>query len=520
MATTQRAVVIGSGFGGLSAAAHLARRGFAVTVLEKNGWVGGRARELERDGFRFDMGPSWYWMPDEHDRWFRQFGVDRRDYYAIHRVDPSYRCYFGDVAPGEYRNVVDLPADREAAKAVFERYERGAGDTLEKYLDDCARKYEFAMNSFIYKNYYSIFDFVNRAVLTHLPMLNILQSYGGRVARRFRHPYLRRMLEFPVVFLGSDPKRTPAMYTLMNHIDFNLGTWYPDGGFGAVVRAMQRVAEAQGAVFHFNQEAVRIELDDARRVRAVVTRDAAGAEQRHEADVVIANADYHHVERDLLPEEARSISQRRWRRAALAPAVLNFYLGFDRPLDEFKHHTFFFDSDWDEHFDAVYRNPRWIDDPLFYLHVPSRTDPSCAPPGQEAAFVLIPIAPGLPDSSERRQVYLDRALTRMEERTGKPLRRHLVFTESMSVSDFSADYNAFRGNAFGLGQTLFQTAWFRHANRSKKVPNLYFAGQYTVPGTGTTMSMISGEVATERILHDIGGGSALPSTTGETTLHA
>lgn len=276
---------------------------------------------------------------------------------------------------------------------------------------------------------------------------------------------------------------------------------------------MQQVAEAQGATFRFNQEVVAIEVEKSRGGRrpgqatGVRVRDASGAEERIEADIVVANADYPHVENTLLPREYQSIGEKKWKRAALAPAVLNFYLGFDRQLDEFAHHTFFFDSDWETHFDAVYANPRWIDDPLFYLHVPSKTDSAAAPQGHEAVFLLIPIAPGLPDSSERRQVYLDHALTRMEQRTGRNLRRHLVFQESMSLSDFSTDYNAYRGNAFGLGQTLFQTAWFRAANRSRKVGNLYYAGQYTVPGTGTTMSMISGEVVADRIRHDQGGNT-------------
>ena len=512
------AIVIGSGFGGLSAAAFLAREGYSVTVLEKNSWVGGRARVLERDGFRFDMGPSWYWMPDQHDRWFEQFGVSRKDYYTIHRVDPAYRAYFGDVVPGESRNVVDMPMNREGIHEVFERFEPGSAHVLERYLEGCRKKYDFAMRSFIYKNYYSIFDFINGAVVANLPLLNILQSYGGRVRRRFRHPYLRRMLEFPVVFLGSSPTSTPAMYTLMSHIDFNLGTWYPEGGFGAVVRAMQDVAEQQGATFLFEHEVTAINVEPRRpgartgRASSVSIRRPDGSEGRIEADVIVANADYPHVERELLPGQYRSISDRSWDKAALAPGVLNFYLGFDRHLDEFAHHTFFFDTDWERHFDAVYEHPRWINDPLFYLHIPSKTDRSCAPAGHEAMFLLIPIAPGLDDSPERRQVYLDHALTRMEALTGRKLRSHLMFQESMSIRDFSADYNAYKGNAFGLGQTLFQTAWFRAANRSKRVDNLYYAGQYTVPGTGTTMSMISGEVATERIRHDWSGGRGVGAT--------
>lgn len=491
-------VVIGSGFGGISAAAWLAKGGYTVTVLEKNSWVGGRARVLEAEGFRFDMGPSWYWMPEEHDRWFRELGADRRDHYDLHRVDPSYRVYFGDIVPGEERNVVDVPADRAGARAVFEQYERGAGAALDRYLADCARKYRIAMSSFIYRNFYTVFDFVNWAAIRNSPRLHLLQSYSGRIRRFFRHPYLRRMLEFPVVFLGSEARRTPAVYTLMNHIDFDLGTWYPHGGFGAVVQAMQRVAQGLGVSFEFNAEVTAINVE-AGTARSVTVTQADGTTREVAADVVVANADYPWVEDTLLPEKYRSISPRRWEKAVLAPAVMNYYLGFDRPLDEFAHHTFFFDSDWDEHFDAVYNNPRWIDTPLFYLHVPSRTDRTCAPEGKEAMFLLVPVAPGLEDTEEQRQAYLDHTLARMEARTGKALRAHLVFQRSMSLSDFQRDYHAYRGNAFGLGQTLFQTAWFRPANRSRKVQNLYFAGQYTVPGTGTTMSMISGEVAAERI---------------------
>ena len=498
----KRALVIGSGFGGLSAAAFLARDGYRVEVLEKNDWVGGRARVLEKDGYRFDMGPSWYWMPDQHDRWFEQFGESRGDFYDIRRIDPSYRVYYGDAVPGEERNVVDIPADREGACAVFERYEPGSGAALERYIADCRRKYRFAMDSFIYKNYYSIFDLVNWRVISNLPGLNMLQSFGGRVRRRFRHPYLRRILEFPVVFLGSSPKRTPAIYTLMNHIDFDLGTWYPEGGFGTVVGSMQKVAERQGAVFRFNHEVTEIDVERVgRKVRAtaVHVKRPDGAVERIEGDVIVANADYHHVEADLLPRPYRSISHRRWKNVSLAPAVVNYYLGFDRELDEFVHHTFFFDADWETHFDAVYGRRRWIDDPLFYIHLPSKTDPASAPAGHEAMFLLIPVAPGLDDTPARRERYLEAALSRMESLTGRPLRPHLVFQEGVSLADFERDYHAFQGNAFGLGQTLLQTAWFRAANRSKRVEKLYFAGQYTVPGTGTTMSMISGEVAAMRI---------------------
>lgn len=497
----KRVIVIGSGFGGISAAAYLARQGYEVVVLEKNGWVGGRARDLSVQGFRFDMGPSWYWMPEEHDRWFEEFGVSREEFYSVRRVDPSYRVYFGDTLPGEERNVVDVPADRAGARAVFERYQPGGGEALDRYLADCAQKYEIAMRSFIRKNFYTVFDFINWTAIRNIRRLNLLQSYGGRIRRFFSHPYLQKILEFPVVFLGSSAARTPAVYTLMNHIDVQLGTWYPEGGFAGVTRAMRKVAEAQGAEFRFDHEVTRIVVK-AGRATAVEVRTGSGETRTESADLIVANMDYPCVEQRLLPRDYQSVPDERWDKATLAPAVVNWYLGFNRRLDEFEHHTFFFDAPWDEHFEAVYEDPRWIDNPLFYLHVPSRTDPSCAPEGHEAVFLLVPVAPGLEDTEERREFYLERALDRMEARTGRSLREHLVFRQSMSLDDFSRDYHAYKGNAFGLGQTLFQTAWFRMANRSRKVRNLYYAGQYTVPGTGTTMSMISGEVVAERIRQD------------------
>ena len=503
----KRVAVIGAGFGGISAAAYLAQAGYDVTVYEKNGWVGGRARVLDRDGYRLDMGPSWYWMPAEHDRWFADMGVRREDYYAIHRVDPSYKVYYGDSLPGERDNVVTVPADFAAAQALFERYEPGAGRRLGLFVEQARRKYEFAMSGFIYRNFDSIFDMVNGTLVRNLHRLNLLGTYRGLIGRYFRYPYLRKILEFPVVFLGSYARKTPAVYTLMNYIDFGLGTWYPDGGFGRVVRAMQEVAESKGAKFVFDAEVCAVRGSEnagtrsaggPRLCRSIVVRDADG-EREVPADIVVANADYVHVEDALLEPVDRSVDAASWARRTFAPAVLNYYVGFDRKLPFFEHHTFFFDTDWDDHFDAVYGKPRWPEDPLFYLHIPSITDPAVAPAGHEAVFILVPCAMGLDDTDEVRERYFDRVMERMERLTGEKLREHIVFRQTMSIREFTADYHAYRGTAFGLGQTLFQTAYFRPTNRSPKLANLYYASQYTVPGTGTTMSMISGKLAAMRI---------------------
>ena len=459
------------------------------------------------------MGPSWYWMPTEHDRWFTDMGVRREDYYDVHRVDPSYKVYYGDSEPRERENVVTVPANFDMAKAVFERYEPGAGAKLEAFVDQARRKYEFAMSGFIYRNFNSLLDMVNGALISNLRRLNLLKSYRSLIEKYFTHPYLRKILEFPVVFLGSYAARTPAVYTLMNYIDFGLGTWYPQGGFGRVVEAMKEAAEAKGARFVFNTEVTGLRGGrDA--LREVVVR-SNGKDQVVVADVVVANADYVHVENVLLQPEHRSMPYKRWANRTFAPAVLNYYVGFRRKLPFLAHHTFFFDTDWNDHFDAVYGNKRWPENPLFYLHIPSMSDPGCAPEGKEAMFILVPCAMGLPDTDELRERYFSLVMDRMERLTGESLRDDIEFRQTMSIRDFVTDYNAHQGTAFGLGQTLFQTAYFRPANRSRKVPNLYYTGHYTVPGTGTTMSMISGKLAAMRIgLEWPGEGISAPPEPG------
>lgn len=510
--TKEHAVVIGSGFGGLSAAAHLAHAGFRVTLLERNNWVGGRAKVISGGGFTFDTGPSWYWMPEEHDRWFRELGFDRRDFYSLTKLTPSYRIFFGDSEPGEPANIVDLPGDPEGSAALFDRYEPGAGDILREHLKEAQGKYELSMRNFVYKNYRSLRDMVNRQSLGNVGLLQMHRSFAGVVRSRFSHPFLRKILEFPVTFLGSAAERTPAVYTMLHYVDHVLGTWHPEGGYGRVAASMRQVCERLGVEFRLESEVTAIR-SAAGKVERVEYRHR-GATETLAADLVISDADYAQVELNLLSDHDRSISKKQWERKAISPTVMRFFLGFDKKLPFLKQHTFFFDTDWQKHFDAVYRNPGWVEKPLFYVHAPSVTDPSVAPAGHESFYVLIPFAPGLEDDAELAERYYNGVMDRIEELSGENLRKHQVFRQDIKISDFKQCCNAYKGAAFGLGQTLLQTAYFRPTNKSRKLDNLYYCGMYTTPGTGVTMSTISGVMTAQRILEE----RDMPATVGTASL--
>lgn len=487
-------IIIGGGFGGLSTAAFLARGGANVTLLEKNPSLGGRAQVWTQDGFRFDMGPSWYWMPDVFQRFFEYFGGTVSDHYSLTRLDPSYRVWFG---PGD---ALDLPAGVERVQAVFESLEPGAGARLQAFLKDAEYKYRRGMGDFVHKPGLSLKEFADPRLIWALIRLQMLQSFRKHVGRHFTHPKLRQIVEFPVLFLGSTAPRTPALFSLMNHADISLGTWYPQGGMGSVVRAMAEQARKEGADLHTNTPVRRI-LVSRGRVTGVEVEEG-GELSILPADVVLANADYAHVEQDLLGPEERQYSRRYWETRTLAPSALLFYLGVEGRVEGIQHHTLFFDEELDAHADAIYENPRWPDRPLFYVSAPSRTDDSVAPPGHENLCLLIPLAPDLNDPDNIRERYFQIALRRLESLTGQSIEDRIVLKRSYAHRDFSTDYNALGGNAYGLANTLRQTALLRPRLRSRRVEGLYFAGQLTVPGPGVPPAIISGEVAARQILQD------------------
>jgi phytoene desaturase len=488
--TPPRIVVVGAGFAGLSASALLARGGARVTLVEKNDEVGGRARTWCSDGFRFDMGPSWYWMPDVFERFFGLFGRRVEEFYALSRLDPSYRVVFG---PGD---VLDLPAGVDALVRLFEETEPGAGPRLRAFLDDAAYKYERGMGEFVHKPSLSATEFLDPRLAWALVRLQMLQSFRKHVHRHFTHPRLREVVEFPVLFLGATAPKTPALYSMMNHADMVGGTWYPEGGMGSVVAGLRRLAEEEGVEIRTGAEVDRIEVAGGRATGVLIDAEVL------EADVVLANADYHHVETRLLAAEHRQYSDAWWGKRTLSPSSLLFYLGVEGPVEGLRHHTLFFDEPIDEHADAIYENPRWPERPLFYVSAPSKTDATVAPEGRENLCLLIPLAPDLEDDEATRQRYFDIVMGRLERHAGHAIRDRIVLKRSYAHTDFRADYHAMGGNAYGLANTLDQTAILRPRLRSKRVLGLYYTGQLTVPGPGVPPALISGEVAARQILKD------------------
>lgn len=485
---SRKAVVVGAGFGGLSAAALLGREGLEVTVVEKNEGPGGRARVWRKDGFVFDMGPSWYLMPEVFDDFFELFGKRREEYYSLRRLDPSYRVYFGS---GEQ---VDVPADVEGVGRLFETFEKGAGRRLAEYLQSARYKYDTAMTEFVYREYRHLFQFFNARVAVQGLRLDLFSSLDRSVRRFFADRRARQILEHAMVFLGAGPGNAPALYSMLSHADLALGVWYPDGGFGSVVKGLERLCVEHGVRFLYNCPVTGYRFDG-RRVAAVRT-----ARGELEADLVVNNADYHHADRELLPPERASYSEAWWERRVVAPSMFMLFLGVEGRLPELGHHNLHFRQDWDRLFDAIFGKPEWPPEPCFYLSCPSRSDPSVAPAGMENVFVLVPVATGLPDGDAFREAYADTVIGYIERVTGIAIRDRIRVRRIFSHRDFAADYNAYKGTALGLAHTLWQTAVFRPAARSRKVPNLFYTGQYPHPGVGVPMALIASRLAVDAAL--------------------
>ncbi|WP_298224442.1 NAD(P)/FAD-dependent oxidoreductase [Flavobacterium sp.] len=476
--------IIGSGFSALAASCYLAQAGHQVTVYEKNATIGGRARQLKKEGFTFDIGPTWYWMPDVFERFFADFGKKPSDYYQLQKLSPAYQVYFGI---NEFITIAD---NLEAIIQTFEAEEKGSGKVLAEFMAEAKSNYDIAIKDLVYNPGVSPLELVTLETMKKVGQF--FSNISKDVRKKFKNKKLIQILEFPVLFLGAKPSDTPSFYSFMNYADFGLGTWHPKNGMYSVVLAMEKLALELGVTIHTNCNISKINVNQNQATSLTVNGEIISA------DIVLSGADYHHTE-TLLDVENRMYSESYWERKTFAPSSLLFYVGFDKKIENVEHHSLFFDVDFDIHAAAIYDDPKWPENPLFYASFPSKTDANAAPEGKEAAIFLIPIAPGIQDTEALRNYYFDEIIKRLENLTRQSVKSNILFKESFCLNDFIKDYNSYKGNAYGMANTLLQTAFLRPKLKSKKVRNLYFTGQLTVPGPGVPPALISGKLVAELI---------------------
>lgn len=436
------------------------------------------------------MGPSWYWMPDVFEAYFQKFGKTTADFYELKRLDPSYQVFYPN------NEKLEIPANLDELYALFEKIEKGSAKQLKKFLDEGEYKYDVGINDLVYKPGVSIAELLDMRIAKGVFKLHIFESIHKYIRKHFTNPKLIQLLEFPILFLGAKPKDTPALYSLMNYADIKLGTWYPMGGMHKVVEAMVQIAEEQGVTFKTSQQVLNIDVKDGK-AKGVLTNNGY-----FEADFVVGGADYHHIDSKLLAPEYQNYDADYWQKRKMAPSSLIYYVGINKEIPNLTHHSLFFDEDFDQHAEDIYTNPAWPKNPLFYVCCPSKTDKSVAPAGQENIFILIPTAPDLKDNDKIRDHYFDQTIARIEKRIGASFKENITYKRSYAYQDFVNDYHAFKGNAYGLANTISQTANLKPSIRNKKVKNLFYTGQLTVPGPGVPPSIISGQVVADYIFEN------------------
>ena len=495
-------VVIGAGFAGLTSAVLLAKDGFKVTLLEKNQQVGGRARLWHTDGYTFDMGPSWYLMPEVFERIFNLVGVNRADYYRITRLNPAYKVFFEN--PGAAQSI-DIPGSRDELAGVFEEFEKDGAQSLEAFLNDAAYKYRVAMSEFLYRDFRSPREFFNRRLMTEGIKLHVFRRLDHYVRQYFQNHRARKILEYASVFLGSNPVITPALYSLMSHVDLNLGVWFPEGGMGRVALAFSRLAQEQGCRVITGAQVSGVGISNGKITEVQYIQQSGDEPEdsrerlRIKADFVLNTADYHWMEHSILQKPYRSYSSAYWKKKIVAPSMFLAYMGIGRKLPQLAHHNLYFADKWEKHFDTLFESPKWPENPCWYISRTTATSSAMAPPGKENIFLLVPVAAGLDDGDQQRETFFEMMLDHVKKTTSIDLSADLEFRSLYSHRDFRSDYNSFKGSALGLAHTLFQTAVFRPSRQSRKLSNLFHAGQYTHPGVGVPMVIISAELAVNAI---------------------
>lgn len=519
-----RTIVIGAGIGGLATAALLAREGHDVRLLEKNARVGGRAGVLERDGFRFDTGPSWYLMPRVFDHFFELLGTTTEAELDLELLDPGYRVFSEPDATGRSHEIT-IPHGEQAVAQVFEELEPGSGERLRRYLRSARHASLMAERYFLYNPFTRPHTLAAPDVLAALPKLASLLgvSLERFVARRFRHPLIRQMLGYPAVFLGTEPRRAPSMYHLMSALDLDEGVQYPMGGFWRLVERLAALAEDAGVEIITDAEVSAIFTRPAgrkQRVTAVEWRDREGNHHVDSANIVVSGADLHHTETKLLAPEARSFPPSWWDKLESGPGAVLVLLGVKGELPQLEHHSLFFTHDWHANFRAIFGDDPRVPEPAsIYVCKPSATDDDVAPDGHENLFVLIPVPPdpgigkGCPDGGGSPTVEraADAAIDQIAAWAGiDDLRERIVVRHTIGPADFADDYHSWRGGMLGPSHILRQSAMMRAQNQSRRVEDLYYAGATTAPGVGVPMCLISAELVLKRIRGDHSAGPTKP----------
>lgn len=485
---SKRISIIGSGFSSLAAASYLAQSGHQVTIYEKNDTVGGRARQFIKDGFTFDIGPTWYWMPDVFERFFGDFNKKPSNYYELIKLNPAYSVYFGE------NDFITIEDSLEKICSAFEKEEPGSSVKLKEFMAAAKDNYDIAIKDLVYRPGVSPFELMTPVTIKKIGQF--FSNISKEVRKEFKNERLVSILEFPVLFLGAKPSKTPAFYSFMNYADFGLGTFHPKDGMYSVILGMKTLAESLGVTIKTGQNVQKITVEGSKATGIVIDSEEIAS------DLVLSGADYHHTE-TLLDPQYRQYSEKYWQKKVFAPSALLFYVGFSKKLKNVEHHTLFFDVPFEDHARAIYDSPSWPDKPLFYASFPSKTDRNAAPDENEAGIFLIPLAPGITDTEEIREAYFKKIISRFEKLTNQEVKNNVIFKRSFCINDFIEDYNSYQGNAYGLANTLFQTAFLRPKLKSKKVKGLFFTGQLSVPGPGVPPALISGKLVAGLIQKEI-----------------
>lgn len=487
----KKIIIIGSGIGGLGAAALLSKKGYQVTVVEKNKTLGGRANIFEAEGYTFDMGPSWYLMPDVFEQYFALLDEKISDHLDLVKLSPSYRVFF---ANDTEMPVVDIHSNLEKDLPLFEKLEPGISPKLKEYLKRSGEQYEMAKETFMYRNLGFSLDFLHWKVIKKGIELNPFQTMQSYLNKWFKSDRIKKILEYSLVFLGSDPSKTPAMYNIMNAIDFNMGVYYPKGGIYEIIKALVNINKKHGTQFLSEKPVAKILVEN-KKVKGVLLEDGVTLE----ADIVISNADLWFTETKLLSKQHQTYPKSYWEKTVMSPSAFIMYLGLDRKIDSLSHHNLRFGEDWEQNFKELFDAPQLPLDPSYYICKPTETDPDLSPPNTDNLFVLVPIPPGLELSETDMTQYRKKVYQLMKKDLNLPeLEDYVVFEKTYWSDDFKKDYNAYKGTALGLAHTLKQTL-LRPSNKSKKVKNLFYVGAGTSPGIGMPTCLISAELVYKRI---------------------